>query len=210
MSNFIEDFTNAFNPSFSRKLKNFLNDYGELQIVGVFISRVPIDTKLLLDLISLGKFSTITNAYYDELYHLRLYLVCIDRKGKIYYVMIEKNEVINISILRSIEKLINESEHLEFELDNIITLNELIKRTLERIGNEDFFEYSFEENNCQKFVLELLKTLNEENNIPDDIIKFVFQDPRVILESGELDNFSKIAKALIGIAAFGRRIIGGE
>jgi hypothetical protein len=79
-----------------------------------------------------------------------------------------------------------------------MTVNQMMERTRQRIGDRDFFTYDPLANNCQNFVNQLLRTLGLWNQTAST---FVFQDIKGLRE--ELPSYTRaIAKGLTDTAAF--------
>jgi hypothetical protein len=116
------------------------------------------------------------------------------------YIFLEKNNCININENYNInenqdikginlcvkkEKQSDEAVEIETEVkietetcSNIknkkkITLNNILKQTRERIGDEKFFNWHIYKNNCQLFTKEILITINKFNKQNKE---YIFQD----------------------------------
>jgi hypothetical protein len=102
------------------------------------------------------------NIEYDQLFHL----------GIIFNnsILLEKNSIVNMEIN---PKLPKDTEFINIQFNNSISINQFIKNTLQDIGEQKFFNYSSYDNNCQDFALSLLYA----NGINDDgLISFIKQD----------------------------------
>jgi len=109
------------------------------------IGRSPLPSALTW----LANHLTTSQEPYDKLFHL--FLVCDTSQGK---VLLEKNEVINIQPFRGFKE-----RDETMVLHNIprITVDQLLENARKKMGENDFWEYSSNHNNCQKFVLNLLE-----------------------------------------------------
>ena len=164
--------------SFSNKITNILEKYGDMKIKAIRIGRRPINTLVekAFNIISLGKWSKLRDQFpYDKLFHLFLILNLED--GTI--ISFEKNSIVTMTVndgrcsMKDVECI-----ELEYPADSL-TLNELAKKPLERIGKEKYFIYNAFQQNCQIFISGILKTFNLYNKKASD---FVYQDITEIVE----------------------------
>ena len=158
--------------SFSNKIKNILNKYGNQKIRAIRIGRRPINTMVekAFNIISLGKWSKLRDQYYyDRLFHLFLILTLDD--GTV--VSLEKNSIVNMEendprcSMKDVECV-----EIEYPADSL-TLDELVRKPLERIGKEKYFVYQPFDQNCQIFLRAVLETFGLYSKKVDD---FVYQD----------------------------------
>ncbi len=195
---FIKD---VFKPTY--KLNNVstrtLNQYGNKPISSISVYRTPImniiDT--FLNLLSFGKFDEAKNKYgYDKLFHLAL--VCIvDNKQ----IIVEKNEVINISTSYSVS---DNTETMPIDLGNVkFTLNEMLERTKQSMTDTLFYQYSSTSNNCQDFLIAILSSnnlLNSTNQafIKQNISELLKELPSYATKFSDFitDNFARISRLL--------------
>lgn len=145
--------------SFSNKIKKILKKYGDKKIRAIRIGRRPINklVEKAFQIITLGKWDKLKNQYYfDRLFHLFLVLTMED--GTV--ISFEKNSIVTLSendsrcSMKDVECI-----ELEYPADSL-TLDELVKKPLARIGKEKYFIYNPFSQNCQIFISEVLKTFN--------------------------------------------------
>ena len=200
-------FKNVFDRIFGkmpRRVVKFLKNKGDLVITSMVIKRDPIMTAIdrVLNILSLGKWDEAKrDANYDKLFHLRLVITLSD--GRSY--TIEKNQTINVG--GSVSKDTKDTESLIVPLSQRITVNELVERTIQKVGEDRFLDYDAFSTNCQRFVLDLL----ESNGLSDDAIKkFVYQDVEELLEKipSYVDKISHIATDTAGYADRFRQALG--
>jgi hypothetical protein len=119
--------------------------------------------------VSLGEFGKrLKNSDYDELFHL--FLEMTTQSGK--RISIEKNAVINLEV-SSPTRPNEEVENITSNIPSGLTINSLMNNTRKRMGESNYFNYNSKSNNCQDFILNILKS----NNIGDNSdIVFVKQD----------------------------------
>ena len=125
---------------------------------------------------------------FDKFYHLFM-IVSMDNGRKIH---IEKNEVIRMS---------HNPRACPDALDlgnPDITLNEMLSKTRQRIGDKEFFTYVPLGNNCQNFINQLLRSIGLWNETSSH---FVYQNIKGLRE--ELPSYTKyLAKGLTDLGAY--------
>jgi len=172
--------------------RNILHQYGDKPITEISVCRSPVGSLLTgaLNAVSLGAFKkAFAKKPYDQLYHLYLWIVV---EGK--NITLEKNEVITMDIDASVR---NGSDTMKVPLpdDRTLTLNELMANT-EAMMKQKFLKYSAKDNNCQDFVMAVLKS----NGLGDEsIYAFVKQDTTGLFAN---DNFlRKVSNTLTDVGA---------
>ncbi len=153
---------------FTNSSKAVLKENGNKKIVEIELFRSPIDTNIssVLNAITLGKLK----ANYDELFHLGM-VVTLEDGTK---VLIEKNENIVIS-----KQLYQAQETMNVPVDKEMTLDALLLRTKQRMGEDNFFKYGAFDHNCQDFILNIL---NANNMLTSENEKFIYQDLTKLIE----------------------------
>lgn len=182
-------------PPDGRKL---LEQVGNEEITSLELVRTPLSsfTKGFLNLISLGQFDKISKKYYDEIFHLSLWI-----NGKY---NLEKNEVVNFS--RTNPKKPNSQVKVVNKIPNGITIQMLIDNTIKRMGPDNFSRYTADKLNCQNFLINVLagSGIGEASDQ-----NFIFQDASKIFK--ELPEFSKVlGQASVDLSAIFNRLIKGE
>jgi len=180
-------------PSARKLLEQVVDE----EIKTLEIVRTPLSsfTKGFLNAISLGQFEKISKKYYDEMFHLSIW---INDKYNL-----EKNEVIAFNQKNPIEQ---KSEVKQVQVIPAgLTFQTLIDKTVSRMGDK-FGPYNAETNNCQDFITNVFKA----NNIGDESdFKFIKQDTKEIFS--KLPEFSKTLGNLTTKAgAIFNRLIYGE
>jgi len=179
----------------SRKL---LESIGGEEVKTLQIVRTPLSsfTKGFLNTISLGQFEKISKKYYDEMFHLSLW---INDKYNL-----EKNEVVYFN-----KQNPKKSNSQVRDVKNIpagITIQQLIDNTIKRMGPENFSNYDAEKLNCQNFLINVLDASNIGDKEDGD---FIFQDASKIFN--ELPEYAKIlGKVSVNLGAIFNRLIKGE
>lgn len=178
--------------------RKLLEQVGNEEITSLEIVRTPLSsfTKGFLNLISLGQFDKISKKYYDEIFHLSLWI-----NGKY---NLEKNEVVYFN--KSNPKKSNSQVKVINKIPSGITLQMLIDNTIKRMGPENFSRYTADKLNCQNFLINVL----DGSGIGDSSDKnFIFQDATQIFK--ELPEFSKIlGQASVDLSAVFNRLMKGE
>ena len=172
----IKSFFSPRLDGYNNMSKKTISLYGDYEIKHLSIYRTPLTTfnNTLINIISLGSFNRVKKKLgdeYDKLYHLAL-IASITYNGKIKNICIEKNATIEI---KTDYETTSETEILYIPLNGKkITINYLLDTTRKKQGDKYYFSYSaLSGNNCQNYILELLRNVG----ITDDIIyKFIFQD----------------------------------
>lgn len=188
---------------FSNKIKKILKKYGDENIVSIRVGRRPINklVEKAFNIISIGKWNELRQQYYyDKLFHLFLILTLQDGTK----LSLEKNDIVNMNV--------NDSRCSESGVDcieleypqNSITVNDLVKKPLDRIGKNNYFVYDPFKLNCQIFIRSVLEPFGLYNNKVND---FVYQDLTDIIQN--LPFYVKwTGKAVTDISAFGKKITG--
>jgi hypothetical protein len=186
----------SFNNTSTETLKN----YGNREVLSLTIYRTPISNMLnyALNAISLGRWNKLRQEYgFDKLFHLALVANVGDKN-----VIMEKNEAVNISTSYKTNK---DTEVYNVNLGGKkITINDIVLKTRERIGDINFFDYDPFKLNCQVFIKELLTTVGLYDSGTE---KFLFQDLKGIYD--KLQGYvPKVAKAITRTGAIFNKLSG--
>jgi len=178
-------------------VRKLLAEYGNQKILSLTAYRKPVDKPLTmaLNVVSLGQFAK--QNPYDELFHLSLVAQMEDG-----FISIEKIENINL--------VLNPTTHPKAESQVIgnfhsVTLNELMEGG-KRILGDKFFKYDASNNNCQDFIMALLK--GSDLGTPENY-KFIKQDTEQIFKGLEKTRALSVAITDLGNRASVARY-GGE
>ena len=166
-----------FNKSklnFKPSVNKLLNKFGDDIIQEIIIFRKPINSTInkILNVLSIGQLNqNLKDANYDDLFHLFMVIILNNNN----WLLIEKNERINIVKLKSIDNLV---ENKKVNLNNKkLTLEKLFVNTIENIGLDNFFIYKSHSWNCQNFIYNILKYNKLLNN---ELSEFILQDTQKI------------------------------
>lgn len=188
---------------YSPPIRDFLKKHGDKKIKSITLQRVPIESALksVLDVITLGQYSKTTQKLgYDRVFHLSSIIFL---EGLPFPIVVEKNEVINIS--RKIPPMKKGGSRLNVPVTKNITLNEMLNNASSKLGSR-FFLYDAFTNNCQMFIRDILKY---SDLLTPEIEKWIMQDAQAILKG--LPIYTKYAtRGLTDLGAQFNRIIYGK
>jgi len=175
------------------KVRKILKEYGNEVISGLTLMRTPVSGLLTgaLSLFSLGKFGKRMDKSFDQLFHL--FLEIKTQSGKRFSV--EKNEVIVIE-MNPKKRDKTEIKEVTNNLPQNLTIQEMLDKTKEAMGTENFFRYSAIDKNCQDFLLNIFRA----NNIGDKTdLTFIKQDTQQLFK--DLPYLAKLTNAITDLGA---------
>jgi len=171
-------------------VQSMLNEYGNGLVSDIKVCRKVVSsaTETILNLLSLGKWNEAKRKYgYDRFFHLYM---TFNVNGK--PLMLEKNQVMNLSSYP-----VPCDDSMDVSPGGTFTLNQMMNNGRKYMGDNKFFPYSALENNCQNFILGILRGNNLSNS---QIESFVYQDISKLV--GNLPSYvAPVAKALTDVAA---------
>ena len=161
-----------------------LQQYGNYPIVKLTVFRTPLKefNNYLVNIVSLGSYDKIRKELgtkYDKMYHLGLVATTRDYSGNIKDIIIEKHARVMISTKIEVNK---KTETMPVDIQGkSLTINILTEELRNKQGNKYYFAYSaLGGNNCQNFVLEMLKI---PRLLTPELEKFIYQDLTPILKN---------------------------
>jgi len=173
-----------------------LKAYGECTIEKLIVMRTPLQSFVdkALKLISFGKFNPKKYGF-DELFHtgLLVSVVCPDATKKV--VVIEKNEVLNISTKFKINA---KSQKMDIATPaKFKTLREFMDKAEQSVSPKVFYQYDPFKNNCQDF----MKIVLTANGLYTPALgKFINQDlTKLVEDNAGVAKFSKGVTDLAGV-----------
>ena len=156
-------------PGNSQKV---FNQYAGKQVTKIYILRKPIQGILstIANWITAGKYQEkVEELGYTDAFHL--YSVFEFADGQ--YLQIEKNARITITPSKAPPANV---EQVIISVPNV-TLDQLFETTRKAVGDHEFFQYSADKNNCQKFLNDILRA----NGLATAAAtKFIMQDAKAI------------------------------
>jgi hypothetical protein len=202
--NIIETIKSAiFFPSreMSNAFKSVMRKYGNLKIVGAKIRRAPIGSMLnsMMNILSLGRFDQFRKERnFDKFFHLGIVLQLEGGKQ----LLLEKNAKPEFS------ESFTDTKDTEYMAPVSIvgqpTLNEFIQKTVDKMTKYGFSNYSWDKNNCQKFILSLLEA---NGSLTPALKSFIYQDITGIVQ--RLPSYvDKISRFATDTAARAQELIG--
>jgi hypothetical protein len=200
------DFFKAPKKAYNNTSKNTLKKFGAAPIVHIEIVRTPIVAMLdkVINFISLGKFKVMKDKVgYDKLFHLAMVVKVAAGNGMNKPIVVEKNEVVNVSAGFNVK---NTTQTINVNLNGkALTLNEMLENTRRTIGDGPFFLYDALKNNCQDFILNILKVNGLADN---ENVAFVKQDVETIAK-GLPEHVKKFMNFTTNLGARVNQAIGG-
>ena len=167
------EFNNIFFYQYNKKCQKIIDEYGDCKINKIYIVRQPFGKfiNLMVNLVTMFNYNKYLLESEDNYpYHPAL-IFEIKHKNNIKFLLVEKNNCINISETFLLHKT------YEFKRINIqknkYTLKKILTTTQKRIGNHKYFNWNIYKNNCQEFTKEILVTLNKNSKYYDN---FIFRD----------------------------------
>ena len=167
----ITDVSKGVRKGYSPSARKTIEAYGSWIIDMVVVRRVPVQAALhtAFELVTLGKWNAAraeTNK--DRLFHLSIVVRLRKGGGGVpAYVLIEKNEVVNVGPTKP---RVDNAEEIRVQSPNV-SLETFLNKALEA-NPERFFPYDAFKNNCQDFVMMVLGANGLLNN---DVTAFVKQ-----------------------------------
>ena len=174
------------------ELTQLKQDIGSENVSSIEIRRTPVPNSIstAMNIVSLNSFNRkMSRLPYDSLFHL--FMVVSTDKGS--HFLIEKNARINVE--RKIPTLPNTTTMAVPNIPAGLTVNSLIDNTQSAMGPK-FLPYSPVNNNCQDFILAVLKA---NNLATPEIEKFVKQDTSSLFASDP--TLAKISSGLTNLGA---------
>lgn len=201
-------FFDRFRFDISPATENALKDYGDYKVHKFMIYRKPVQAVLLniVNLISLGRFNRKLE-YYDEIFHLYM-IIELKKDGPLFqtiYLKTEKTPNIQFEKVSNYEddahRIVDFSTHIPFNL------KELINTTRKNMGS-DFIKYNALTNNCQIWILNLVKSASELCNVDftRNVVDFIYQDVKDSLKGLSL----KTVNFVTNLGGIFNRIITGK
>lgn len=182
---------------YSPSMKRLLKKAGDEKVESIKIVRTPLGKFLtdVLDFVSLGAYKeAVKSSGYDSMFHLAMVI-----NGKY---TLDKQAVVVLSTKNPIR---DNSETIDVDIKNGMTIKELIEKTKSFMGDEKFSNYDAHTNNCQDFILAVL----EANGLLSPSVKsFVKQDADSVFKNiPEISE--KIAKFATDVGAVVDKVVQG-
>ena len=189
------------------RVRDLINKYKDYKIINVLGAKQPIESSVqwLANTISSGKYEQAKSKLgYDNFFHVYLILRLEDGTK----LKVEKNEVINIEVISSLQK--NTGSYNIGDAN--IRLGDFLRKGEQLMGPDKYFDYDGFTNNCQIYLLSLLKA---NGLINKDIGDFFGQDAQAVaqelgvLVSGLFRGVIKTAQ-IYNLLRYGRGMFGPD
>ena len=159
--------------------QRIIDRYGDRTIKSIKIGRTPLPSILtkIINMVSLGAFNKLVEkSPYDDLFHL-FCILTLDN-GSVVKILLEKNEAINMKVVSNYNP--KNAEYVEVSrVPSNLTFNDLLNNARKLQGSK-FFKYQSDTNNCQDFLIAVLKGSSMLN---DSLSKFIKQDVKSIFKT---------------------------
>lgn len=170
--------TKLYFETYKSNCKIALEKYGDLPIKRVYLVRKRLNPILafLLDVVTwksygkqLSQYRVIANDMDFFPFHTYM-MVEVELENKMRkYVIIEKSN--GVEVTTNLSKYASQ-EMMKVSRKNGVktTINEVLEQTKERMGPKHFFNWHLYKNNCQQFMVEILKSLDKNNPTYEEFI----------------------------------------
>jgi hypothetical protein len=192
---------NAYPP----KVRDMLFKYGDGVVSRLMLRREPIQSFInkALNALTAGKWDRLREKYaYDKLFHLGLIATIEMPNGDTAQLLVEKNEVINVSESFSANP---KTQYLEVPVSSGITFRELMNNG-QRVAGDKWFVYDAFNANCQMFIMAIL----DGNGLTTPAAKAFVLQPLEELVKELPSSTSKIARTLTDVAGLANVAIYGR
>jgi len=173
--------------------QRIIDRYGDRIIKSIKIGRTPLPSTLTkaLNIVSLGAFNKLVEkSPYDDLFHL--FCILTLENGAVIKILLEKNEAINMKVVSNYNP--KNAEYVDVpRIPNGVTFNDLLNNA-RKVQGSKFFKYNSASNNCQDFLIAVLKG---SSMLTDSLSKFIKQDVKSIFKT--LPITQKIINTLTGL-----------
>lgn len=191
--------------AYNKKCQKILDKYGDWEINRLYLFRRPFSKtiNIMLNFITLFEYNRKTRESDEYIPYHTGFIIELKNKKKVKLLLLEKNHCINICE----NFIVCNNNEIEYTINKCnMTLNNLLKITRKRLGDERYFNWNIFENNCNIFTKEILITLKKftlEKEIfikrdkikeflePDDFISHIINSVFIIykfIENYILDN----------------------
>ncbi len=173
------NFKSYFN-SYKKKCKIVLDKYGDCPVKRIYIVRrpVPFILRFALDIITCKSYSNQLDNYRNinkiyNFYPMHTAIVIeIKLKNKLRkLITIEKSNALDITPY-FIDYYQQDVIKIKLDKNDNFTINKILNLTKGNMGSDLFYNWHFYKNNCQKFILKILESINKKKSRYE---KFIYQ-----------------------------------
>ena len=161
-------------------VERILQRYGDFGIKSITLRKEPVDSKVMTaaHIITNNEIKDLMDKNnVNTLFHLSMVVEIIDSVGKSVFILIEKNENINLQVINDVSsgggpnmKYMQVAIPMGFKP----TINSLLTKTRLTIGNNKFYVYDAINANCGIFLIDILQSNGLYKNLYED---FLYQVP---------------------------------
>jgi hypothetical protein len=165
---------------YTSKVEGILKRYGDFGIKNITLRKEPVDSKVMAaaHILTQNEIKDLMNKNnVNTLYHLSMVCEIVDSVGKSIFVLVEKNENINLEIISDVGS--GGGAQMKFMQVSIPTgfkptINSLLTKTRLTVGNKKFYTYDAVNSNCGIFLIDILQA----NGLYKELYKdFLYQVP---------------------------------
>ena len=173
------------------------------KIVKLVVVRTPLSwaSKKFADISSINTFDQQAKQLgYDKVFHLYMLIYLEGIEQPILY---EKNETVVLRFGSPSTEQFTQMKDVNLN-GREITLGEFIETSKTQMGPEEYFHYTFDKQNCQRFI-----NLNLKSNglLTNELQNFIMQNAGKLLSKAPKLSL-KLAQGISNVAALGRKITG--
>jgi len=195
---------------YTSKVDGVLKKYGMYGVKSITLRREPVDSKVMTaaHILTQNEIKDLMNKNnVNTLYHLSMVCEVIDNMGKSIFILIEKNENINLDVINGVSSGNSQMQYMPVSIPNNmkLTVNSLLTKTRIDIGNSKFYTYNAINANCGIFLIDILQANGLYKQIYDD---FLYQVP-YYNKSISLNSRNKLG-ILTKLGSLFKHIRGGE
>jgi hypothetical protein len=173
--------------------KQLIQKYGDKNINNILIGRTPLPSLInnAINIATLGSFQkTLNRSPYDKLYHLFTILTLEDNTK----ILLEKNQAINMKVVGNYNP--PKTDYITVNVTHQVNFSQLLENTKQALGGK-YFIYNAQTNNCQDFILNMLRS---NNLLTQDATNFIKQDIETLFKkfnnaSAVMNTFTNIGTA---------------
>lgn len=187
-------------------VRDLIAKYGDRVIDRISVCRKPLNSNLttLINVVSLGQVnSQLKKLNYDDLFHLFM-IIRIDDGTTL---LLQKDEVVDMYMVTQTINVKGGSCIMIDLKDKQIKLGDFINKTVRDVG-PSIYLYDGQDNNCQVFIINLLKS---NGLLTDDYKSFILQDIQTVLSTSpgwlrKIMNLATDSKALLNRLLYGKAL----
>ena len=192
----IADVAKGVRKDYPPSARKTIEKYGTWTIKSMYLRRDPVQSAIhyAFNVLSLGTWNKARkDENFDRLFHLGLVVVLESPRGERVNVLIEKNEVINIGDVKPRD---SDTQLLTIPPPEPTTLAQFLEKAY-RLKGDELFRYDPFKNNCQDFIITILRA---NDALPPYAASFIKQDVTTLVD--KLPGFvAPIAKAITDLGA---------